>query len=1115
MSTRSVIVRLEAEVSPYITALGKAEKATSNAAKTIEAAGKAQQEQGRSASSAAKDLDAAADAAGRAGEAAKKAAPATEQATLSIEEQAAAAQEAAAALGLQYDATGRLVDSNEKLLSSAQASAVGMEGFSDAVYLNGRTAAEASDAAASSAQDATAAAEEQANAAVDVGEAMAVFGSATVAALGLAAKAAMDWESAWAGVTKTVDGTPEQMAELEQGLRGLALVLPATHEEIAGVAEAAGQLGVARKDVVGFTKTMIDLSETTNLTADDAATAIAQISNVMGTMARDGSIGVEKFGSALVALGNAGASTESEILDMSQRLAGAGKLIGASESDVLAMANAMASVGIKAELGGGVMTRVMTRMYADVQNGGEGLQTLAKIAGVSSQEFSDAFKNDPVRAIDMMVKGLGRVKESGGNVIQTMKDIGIKGTEETSVILSLTGAGDLLTESLDLGAKAWDENSALAEEAGKRYETTESKVQVAWNNIKDATIDAGAVVLPAISEMADGASDLAKMFGDLPEPVQTALIIIAGVVGVAAVAGGAFLTLLPKVQAINASLIAMGPAGAAASAGLLRVGKIAGGAIIALGAFMVAAEAAGSGMDKIGTSSEFETAMHQMSEDAGMGSDALDSLMTVVGSSLTEINGLADALGTVNMNGFLKGLDWVGSVGGIFDSELGLASGALKNFDSSLSKLATGGNFELAAAGFKKAVEAGKEQNLTIEQVAESFPQYKEALQAAAIEQGGFAAGADLMQLMMGEIPPKIKAAGDAAATAAAQEQVAAQMSEDLAKELEDVGVAADGSIGDIQKFAEVLFGTGLAVMSSRDATFKWKDTLRDMAPEIQAIIDSQVNLGAILNENATDFNTTTDAGKNANTMFQDIVRQGLDVAKTFSGDVTKSQQDVQAQLTSTYDAGVQSAIGLGLSEDAAVALTREVLHIPPGVNISTWMADEAKRMAEQTKAAIDNIPGSKNIDVHVRTMFEEYGTPYSNDVAAAAPGAPGNAFPLKKAKGGGIYGGTPGKDSVPLLGMPGEHMLTTADVDALGGQAGVYAFRASLHAGGPALPAYATGGPSAASSAPASSYGGGLDTAALDRLTDAVRSARQITVQQMSTTHAQTVATAREMEGF
>jgi len=54
------------------------------------------------------------------------------------------------------------------------------------------------------------------------------------------------------------------------------------------------------------------------------------------------------------------------------------------------------------------------------------------------------------------------------------------------------------------------------------------------------------------------------------------------------------------------------------------------------------------------------------------------------------------------------------------------------------------------------------------------------------------------------------------------------------------------------------------------------------------------------------------------------------------------------------------------------------------------------------------------------------------------------------------VPGAVAGKDSVPVLAMPDEHMLTTADVRAMGGHAGVYAFRAALHGG---MQRMATGG--------------------------------------------------------
>jgi TP901 family phage tail tape measure protein len=83
-------------------------------------------------------------------------------------------------------------------------------------------------------------------------------------------------------VQKTTSGTAAQMDELEGQLRDLTKILPASHEEIAAVAEAAGQLGVARQDLAKFTETAINLGQATNLSADDAATSIAQFLNVMG-----------------------------------------------------------------------------------------------------------------------------------------------------------------------------------------------------------------------------------------------------------------------------------------------------------------------------------------------------------------------------------------------------------------------------------------------------------------------------------------------------------------------------------------------------------------------------------------------------------------------------------------------------------------------------------------------------------------------------------------------------------------------------------------------------------------------------------------------------------------
>lgn len=146
----------------------------------------------------------------------------------------------------------------------------------------------------------------------DTGQALTTRVTLPLLALGGGAiKAATDFESSFAGVRKTVNATEEELSSLAQQIRDLAAgpdAIPLDVNKLNAVAEAAGQLGIEKSNIIEFTRTMADLGETTNLTADEAATATAQFQNIFGVAGKE----VDRFGSTLVALGNAGASTERE-----------------------------------------------------------------------------------------------------------------------------------------------------------------------------------------------------------------------------------------------------------------------------------------------------------------------------------------------------------------------------------------------------------------------------------------------------------------------------------------------------------------------------------------------------------------------------------------------------------------------------------------------------------------------------------------------------------------------------------------------------------------------------------------------------------------------------------
>jgi len=122
---------------------------------------------------------------------------------------------------------------------------------------------------------------------------------------GTSLKTAIDFESAFAGVRKTVDATEEEFAALEKGIRDMAKEIPQSATDIAAIAEAAGQLGIQTEHILTFTRTMADLGVTTNLAGEEAATTLARLANITQMNQRD----FDRLGSTIVALGNNLATT--------------------------------------------------------------------------------------------------------------------------------------------------------------------------------------------------------------------------------------------------------------------------------------------------------------------------------------------------------------------------------------------------------------------------------------------------------------------------------------------------------------------------------------------------------------------------------------------------------------------------------------------------------------------------------------------------------------------------------------------------------------------------------------------------------------------------------------
>jgi len=595
--------------------------------------------------------------------------------------------------------------------------------------------------------DVTSMSDKQQRALHSLGSSFGKVGLSAAVGLALMAKAAVDWESEFAGVRKTVNGTAEEISGLEDNLRGMARTMPASHKEIAATAEAAGQLGVATENVADFTKVMVEMGETTNLTSDDAATSIAQFMNVMQTLPEN----VDRIGNTIVDLGNKGASTEADILSMAQRLSGVGKLIGAPESDVLGLSSAMANLGIQSELGGGAMSRVISIMHTAVLDGGDDLRGFAEVAGLSADEFAAKWRSAPADAIDDFLQGLGRVDASGGNAIATMADLGIKGTQNRDVMLRLAGSGDMLSTSLDQSAQAWEQNSALSTEYGKRAETTGAQAEVALNNIRDAGIEMGDSLLPIVAAVAQGMSAVAQTTGKVPEPMQDATVTALGLV---AVIGGAAWFGSKVVRGVSDTRAALGDLGWTAERTQGSLGRVARmGARLTVVATAVTLlgeavdKASGSKMDMTDLQRNLEAVSN------GQGEDTLkkitSDLQTLGDTSAKYAEPVKELITSLTFN------QW--------DTPLDNATDNIEAVDQQLAALVESGNAEEAADLFDIIMSAFTGMSAATTQFSPSWSQFDSYATAVQNASSAAAKGADANTGYAGGVQDAGAAAADAA----------------------------------------------------------------------------------------------------------------------------------------------------------------------------------------------------------------------------------------------------------------------------------------------------------------------------------------------------------------
>lgn len=419
-------------------------------------------------------------------------------------------------------------------------------------------------------------------------------------AFGSSIKSAIEWESAFTGVMKTVDETATTTYDdLKDSINEIAKTTASSQNEIAATMEIAGQLGVSADNITKFTKNMVMLGDTTNLTSEEAAASIAKFANVTNMSLDD----VDRLGSAIVDLGNNYATTEADIVSMATRLSGAGHQIGLSQGEILGFAAALSSVGIEAEMGGSAFSKAMVKMQVAAETGyepvielqkkagmslremellstndtksfkelaqslgmtttelkqtitaGNNLNDFAKVANMNTKDFVTLYRNDAPAALQAFIKGLGDTETHGESTIAMLQEMGFTEVRLRDTLTRLANSGDLVTNAVKQGNEAWKENAAMTVEAEKRYSTMESQIKQLKARITEVAVKLGETLMPYVKRFIEYIDTLINKWNSLSPAQQEAIVKALALVA----AIGPVLIIVGKLTSAIGSIIEVG-----------------------------------------------------------------------------------------------------------------------------------------------------------------------------------------------------------------------------------------------------------------------------------------------------------------------------------------------------------------------------------------------------------------------------------------------------------------------------------------------------------------------------------------------------------------------------
>lgn len=764
-----------------------------------------------------------------------------------------------------------------------------------------------------------------------------VAGGSMVAGVGAVVAKYASFDKAMSAVQASTHASGEEMNKLrELAMRAGADTAYSGEEAAAGINELA-KAGVSTNDILkGGLTGALSLAAAGEIEVADAAelaaTAMTQFNLEGSDLEHVADLLAAGAGKAQGSVGDLGYALKQSGLVASQA--------GISIEETVGALSAFAANGL---IGSDAGTSFKV-MLQKLQNPSKEARGLLEELGVSMYDSQGQFVG-LANLADQLRAGME-------NMVPAQRDAAMATIFGSDAVRA---ANVLYAEGGD-GIRAWTEkvNDAgyAAETAAALQDNLAGDLEKLGGAFDTIALQSGGSLNDMFRDLVQWATSFLEAIGEIPGPVLTTGAAIVGLAGGGALLAGGFMKAVSFTTEFRDTLRDLGVNVDKVDGKLGKIGRnlglfvaVGGAAAAAVGAFGKAAEQSTIGTTQMSNAlADSENALGNL--DAQFrGAEWANANGNWFNGTVHGINSVSDAI--INA----QNLNWAEEVGSWATNALGFndATAQMKNSIGELDQTLAGLPIEEATGQFGKLAQQVKDGGGDMEKLRAQFPELEKAVLDYASSLGVTLEDQEVFQAMMGELPPKLVEAADAAEQAGAGTQV---MGDAMAYMESQVRA----TIPPLDELVEGLRFLGDLHVSETEAMGKFSEALTGLQTELIAT-------GATLDATGTRFDTTTEAGRSANDMVHSMVDSmwKLTEAQANNG---ASQETLQGTMRTTYDALVVNMQQLGLTAEQADVLARSVLGVPDDVSIETWMSENAQRIAESTSGAVDAIDKNPNVNI-------------------------------------------------------------------------------------------------------------------------------------------------------